>query len=53
MTENDIRGYVTALENAIKAGNEAVSTAAALALLVGFLVDINRIANALDGAADR
>jgi hypothetical protein len=51
MTENDIRGYVSALEAAIKADREDVASAAALALLAGFLVDVNRIANALEGSA--
>ena len=51
MSEADIKGNVAALRNAIGADNEAVANAAGLGLLEGALVDLNRVANALEAIA--
>jgi len=51
LTENDILGYFSALSSGMKANNKDVSVAAAGALLQGFVIDVNRIANALETLA--
>jgi hypothetical protein len=48
MTEAEIKDRVTALANAIADDDEAAAKCAALALLGSVLVDLNRIANAIE-----
>lgn len=51
MTEADISGYVAALLEAVNTDQQAVAAGAALTLLQGFLVDVNRIADAVEAIA--
>ena len=48
MTEHDIRGHVMAIAGAISTKNEAALALPALALATQVLVDLNRIAGALE-----
>ena len=51
MSESEIKNSVAALVSAINAGDEAAGAAAALALIGQALVDLNRIARALETMA--
>lgn len=48
VSERDIDGYVAALEGALEADDEKVGTAAAMQLLRFALIDLHRIADALE-----
>ncbi len=48
MNERDIRGVVLALAQAIATKDEKTATQAAISLVTQMLVDLNRIANALE-----
>ena len=51
MGENDIAGHIAALGQAITTDDEALAQKVALALLAGTLVNISRVASALEALA--
>lgn len=53
MNERDIRGHVVALKQSMMEGDERSSITAAMTLLEQFLVDVNRMASALEVLASQ
>jgi hypothetical protein len=53
MTEDDIRGHVLALVGALSDDDKATATEVGVALLTQVLVDLNRIADALEYMATK
>ena len=51
MTERDIAGYVLSLREALKVDDEGTTMSAAMALLETALIDLHRIADALEHIA--